>query len=308
MMEKRIIFLVGPTATGKSEVAVALAKKTKGEIISCDSMQVYKGMKIMTSWPLRSLMEQVPHHLIGAISPEKEYNAALFRRDALKKIREIALRGKVPIFAGGTGLYLSVLLDGIFSVKAHDEKLRERLYGLARTRGSAYLFQRLEKADPAAAAKIHPNDTRRIVRGLEVFELTGKPISELQKQRTGLASSGHVRVFCLTMQRAKLYSRIDSRVEKMFSRGLAREIKKLCTLRLSKTAQGAIGLKELKAYFNGQCALEEAKAAMKKSTRNYAKRQLTWFRKDTRIKWIEVKEKETPQAVARRIAAILAKG
>jgi len=297
----KLIFLVGPTAVGKSEAAVRLAKKIKAEIVSCDSMQIYKGMDIITSKPSATLRKQVSHHLINNIPAEKEYNVSQFRSAALKKIKEIIQKKKTPLLVGGTGLYMTILLDGIFKAKAENIEVRNRLYRTAQKYGSAYLYGRLKKVDPAAAAKIHPHDTRRIVRAIEVFQTSGKPISELQKQRKGLADDFKVKIFCLNMDRDKLYRRIDERVDKMFARGLLKEVKKLLKIKLSKTAAYAIGLRELKGYFAGLYDLEEAKRLIKRNTRHYALRQLTWFRKDKRIKWIEVGEKEKPEKTAGRI-------
>lgn len=286
-MKERIVFIVGPTAVGKTEIAAGLARKLNGEIISCDSMQVYKGMDIITSKPSKSLLKKVAHHLIGVISPTKEYDVSRYRRDALNKIKVILKKAKTPIFVGGTGLYVSMLVDGIFECKTEDLKFREKLYKEAKKLGSAKLHLRLKKIDPKAAAKIHPNDTRRIVRALEVFKTCGKPISELQKQRSGLAQDYDVLIFCLNMEREKLYRRIDARVDKMFKNGLLQEVKKLLKLKLSKTARYAIGIQELKGYLDGKYDLEEAKRLIKRNSRHYAKRQLTWFRKDKRIKWVE---------------------
>ena len=225
MRKIRLVFLVGPTAVGKTGVAIYLAKRLGSEIISCDSMQLYKGMDIITSKPKKSELKKVPHHLIGVISPAKEYNVTKYRSVALKKAEEIVKREKVPLFVGGTGLYMSVLLDGIFKAKAQDQKLRERLYKKAQRYGSAYLHKKLREVDPAAARKIHPNDLKRIIRALEVFKVTGKPISQLQKQRKGLPYNYEVKIFCLNMDRDKLYKRIDERVEKMFKEGLVKEAK-----------------------------------------------------------------------------------
>ena len=299
--KRQIIFLVGPTAVGKSEVAVCLAKKINAEIISCDSMQIYKGMDIITSKPSLALREKIPHHLIDALSPAAEYNVSKYRRAALKKIKEVIERKKTPLFVGGTGLYMSILIDGIFKAKAEDKNIRERLYRKAEQKGNEYLYVKLKKVDPKAAVKIHPNDTKRIVRALEVFESTGKPISYLQKQRIGLAEKYEVMIFCLDTKRDKLYKRINERVEKMFSKGLEREVKGLLKKRLSRTAAFAIGIKELKGYFDSLYSLEEAKCLMKRNTRQYAKRQLTWFRKDKRINWINIKEEEKPKDIAKNL-------
>lgn len=300
--KNKIIFVVGPTAVGKSGVAVSLAQKINAEIISCDSMQVYRGMDIITSKPPARLRKMAKHHLQGVVSPIEAYNVVRYRKEALKKIKDILRRRRIPIFAGGTGLYMSILIDGIFGLGREDKDIRKRLYHEAEQQGSACLHKKLQAVDPQAAAKIHPNDTRRIVRALEVFERSGRPISQLQKERRGLSDEYEVRIFCLNMRRDRLYRRVDNRVEKMLKEGLVVEVKRLLKLRLSKTASSAIGIKELKGYFAGLYDLEEAKRLIKKNTRNYAKRQLTWFRKDKRIEWVEVSEKATPVCVANRIA------
>ncbi len=300
--KNRIVFLVGPTAVGKSRVAVLLAQKINAEIISCDSMQVYKGMDIISSKPNAIMRRKARHHLISIISPVQEYNVARYRLEALRKIREVIRRGRIPLFVGGTGLYMSILIDGIFKVNCNDGDIRKRLYQEAGQKGSAHLHKKLQEVDPEAAARIHPNDTRRIVRALEVFACCERPISQLQKERRGLLNEYEVRIFCLNMERDRIYRRIDSRVEKMFKEGLVAEVKNLPKLKLSKTASCAIGIKELKGYFEGLYDLEEAKRLTKKNTRNYAKRQLSWFRRDKRIEWVEVSEKATPVCVANRIA------
>ena len=300
-MKPRIIFLVGPTALGKSEIAICLAKKINVEIISCDSMQVYKGMDIITSKPPLALRRVVPHYLISTISPDKEYSVWRYYKDVAKKIKEVLRRGKAPLITGGTGLYMSILIDGIFKNTSPSKAIRNRLYRQAGEGGSEYLYKRLKDIDPEAATKIHPHDTKRIVRALEVFKATGQPISKLQKQRKGLGQEYDIKVFGLNMPRERLCKRIDERVEKMFSKGLVVEVKRLLKLKLSKTAAYAIGIKEAKGYLDGLCDLEEAKRLVKRNTRLYAKRQLVWFRKDKRINWIEVGEKEKPVAVANRI-------
>jgi len=298
--KKKIIFLVGPTATGKTDCACELAKKINAEIISCDSMQVYKGMDIITSKPAATLREKIKHHLIDLIPATKEYNVSKYRRDALCKIKEILNRDKTPLFVGGTGLYMSILIDGIFKMGPSSKNIRMKLYKQAEELGNIYLYNKLKNIDPQSASKIHPNDTKRLVRALEVFESTGKPISYLQKQRKGLADKYDVMIFCLNIRRQNLYNRIERRVDEMFKSGLVKEAKKLLKLKLSKTASYAIGLKELKGYIDGEYDLDEAKRLMKRNTRAYAKRQLTWFRKDKRIKWLDI-NKDTPRKVAKRI-------
>lgn len=287
-MKPAIIFLVGPTAVGKSETAVRLAKKINAEIISCDSMQIYKGMRIISSQPGEDLTKKAMHHLIGWRPPDKEYNVSLYRKDALEKIKEIIARKKIPLFTGGTGLYMSVLIDGIFKLKSENECIRKQLYEEAGKSGSQYIHNKLKVVDPEAAKKIHPNDTKRIVRALEVFETTGRRISELQKQRTGLQDEYEIKIFCLNIERDRLYKRITKRVEEMFAKGLMKEVSKLLKLKLSKTASMALGLRELKGYFEGLYDLDEAKKKIIRNTQMYSKRQLTWFRKDKRINWIEI--------------------
>jgi tRNA dimethylallyltransferase len=302
---KKVIFIVGPTAAGKSEIAVRLAQRLKGEIVSCDSMQIYKGMDIIASKSSTTSRKKIRHHLIDILSPGKVYNVSRFRKEALKTIRGIIKRKKLPILVGGTGLYVSVLIDGIFDFKSGDKAVRKRLYEQAQWHGSLFLYKRLEDIDPEAAAKIHPHDARRIIRAIEVFETCGKPISYLQKQRKGLSAEYDVRVFCVNRERQELYRRIDERVDKMFAKGLEKEVKRLLNSGLSKTACYAIGLKELKGYFEGLYGLEEAKRLIKRNTRQYAKRQLTWFRKDKRVEWIDVTGREKPLTSANRILSRL---
>lgn len=301
MTKPMLVFIVGPTAAGKTETAAALTKKVSAEIISCDSMQIYKGMDIITSKPPASLRKKAVHHLIDIIEPTKEFNVSKFRAEALKKIKQILKKGKTPILVGGAGLYVSILIDGIFKVKSVNKSVRSRLYKEASLFGKEFLYEKLNKSDPDAAVKIHPNDTKRIIRALEVFETTGKPISALQKQRKGLANDFDIKIFCINMEREKLKERIDRRVEKMFLNGLVRETKRLLKSKLSRTAGSAIGIKELKGYFDGKYNLEEAKLAIKRNTKEYAKRQLTWFRKDKRIKWIQIKKDEPAEEIARKI-------
>ncbi|MFA5276678.1 MAG: tRNA (adenosine(37)-N6)-dimethylallyltransferase MiaA, partial [Candidatus Omnitrophota bacterium] len=273
-LRPKIIFLVGPTAIGKTETGVYLAKKLNSEIISCDSIQIYKDMDIISSKPSRYLLKKIRHHLIGIFSPENEYNVSRYRLAALREIKKIIKKDKVPLFVGGTGLYMTILLDGIFNLKVKSKKERARLYRQAERFGNAYLHKKLQKVDSKAAAKIHPHDLRRIIRALEVYKAAGKPISMLQKNRQGLWNEYDVRIFCLDMERGKLYERIDARVEEMFKKGLIRETKKLLSMKLSKTASTAIGLKELEGYLEGSYDLEETKDLIKRSTRQYAKRQL----------------------------------
>jgi len=287
-MNDKIFFLTGPTAAGKSAAALILAERIGAEIVSCDSMQVYRGMDIITSKPSLPDRRRLPHHLIDILPPTEEYSAFRYYEDAVKTVEEILVRRKTPLFVGGTGLYVSVVLDGLFACAPEESGLRERLYKEAESaQGAAALYERLRQCDPQAAARIHPNDLRRVVRALEVYTLTGRPISEKQKERSGLRGRYQVEVFCLTPPREELYRRVNARVDEMFAAGLEQEVRGLLSLPLSRAAGYAIGLQELKGYFEGKYALEEARRLIKMNTRHYAKRQLTWFRKDKRVRWVD---------------------
>lgn len=288
----QIIFLVGPTAIGKSRLAVQLAAKINAEIISLDSMQIYRGLEILSSQPSRQMQKKIRHHLLNIVNPDQEFDAASYRKLAIKKIKEIHKTDKIPLFVGGTGLYLNIVIDGIFKDVKKDPALRQKLFAQAAKKGSLFLHNQLKKIDPIAAAKIHPNDAKRIIRALEVHKLTGKPISQLWKSRKGLDREKYdIRIFGLNKDREGLYRDINLRVEDMFSQGLVNEVTNVLTKNPSLTCGQAIGIKEIHGYLNGEYALEQAKELIKKNTRNYAKRQLTWFRKGKRIIWLEASKR-----------------
>jgi tRNA dimethylallyltransferase len=301
MLNKNIIFLVGPTGIGKSAVATSLAKKINAEIISCDSMQVYRKMDIITSKATPAQRKRIKHHLIDTINPTQEYNVAQYRKDALSICDKLFKKNKIPLFVGGTGLYYSIIIDGLFPAVPQDEQVRNKLNKQLALKGSNYLYQRLVDVDAAAAEKIHPNDARRIIRALEVYLKTGRPISLLQKSRVGLGQEYVIKVFGLNSKRQALYDVIDQRVNRMIRLGLISEVKGLLKHKLSKTAACAIGIRELKGYFQGRYSLEDAKRLIQRNSRHYAKRQLTWFRKDKRIKWININKKESPAQVTLKL-------
>ncbi len=288
MKKDSIVFIVGPTAVGKSEIAFLLAKKIKGEIVSADSMQIYKEINIASNKPEQAMMDEVPHHLIGIVSVEEDFDVARFNEMAVSCIHQIHQRGHVPIVVGGSGMYIQVLLDGIFEGAAKDEQLRQFLKKEAEEKGILYLYERLKQLDPEAAAKIHPNDLRRIIRALEVYELEHMPISELQKHRSGLWGKYDIKIFGLNMDRQKLYEKIEHRVDDMFDKGLIDEIISLRNFRLGYTADRMIGKDEVQGYLDGLYDLEKAKALMKMNTRRLAKRQMTWFRREKRIQWLDI--------------------
>ncbi len=299
-----IVFIVGPTAVGKTEVALRVARKLNGEIISCDSMQVYKEAAVVTGKPSAAQRKSVKHHLVDAVAVKEDFDVAEFSRRAIKAVAQVHRRKKLPVVVGGSGLYAAVLLDGIFKSGASKEKRRRELNAQCRKHGTTSLYERLQTLDPAAAGKIHPNDSRRIIRALEVG-MAGKPISELQKKRQGLWGKYDIVVFGLTMDRQELYGRIDGRVEEMFRRKAVEEIRKLRTMPLSRSASQIIGFKEIGGYLDGAYDLERAKYLMKRNTRHFAKRQWTWFRRDKRIQWIEIKKDETAGDIADRLIRIL---
>jgi len=303
---KRVVFLVGPTAIGKTEVALRLAKRINAEIISCDSMQVYREMNIISDKPSLAQRRTIPHYLIDEVSVQRRFSVADYQRKAQEAIKRIHQKGKVALVVGGAGLYMQVLLDGIFSQNKKDILTREKLYRQAKRFGNIYLYNRLMKVDPRAASKIHPNDLRRIIRALEVFDTTGAPISKLQKKRHGgILRKFDIKIIGLICDRDELYRRVNLRVQRMFRKGLVNEVKKLLNKKLSQTASCAIGVKETKDYLMGKCNLDQVKRQLKRASRHFAKRQLTWFRKEKRIDWVKILGQDSPSVIADRLAVLL---
>jgi tRNA dimethylallyltransferase len=286
-MKNTVIFIVGPTSSGKSAVAVRLAEKLNSEIISCDSMQIYKDMDVITCPPGKDLLSRVTHHLVGTVPPEEEFNAARFVEEAGSIINSIVSGGRIPVVAGGTGLYVKALVDGIFASPPRDGIFREKLRGIVAREGKEYLYRQLKDVDPGTADRLHPNDTRRTIRALEVYKLTGKTISEKKAGSEGISRKYDCRIFGLKIPRSSLYARIDLAVEGMFREGLVEEVERLNGRRLSLTAEKALGIKEISDFLNGRINVEKAEEELKKNTRRYAKRQLTWFRGDKRVVWID---------------------
>ncbi|MFH1776871.1 MAG: tRNA (adenosine(37)-N6)-dimethylallyltransferase MiaA [Candidatus Omnitrophota bacterium] len=286
--KKSIIFLVGPTAVGKTAVSIALAKRINAEIVSCDSMQIYRGFDVFTAKPAKAELHMVRHYLVDVFSPEKEYNVAIFRRQALLVIGKIYKKNKIPLIVGGSGMYFKVLIDGIFPEVEKDIGLRSRLIALGSQKGTAFLYQKLQDIDPEICRIIQVNDLRRIVRALEVYEITGKKMSELQKQKEPLEKDYNVRIFGLNRNRQNLYKLIDKRVDKMFEQGLVEVVRRLSKNKISISARQALGYKEIVDYLEEKTTLEEANRLIKRNSRHFAKRQLTWFRQDKRIEWIDI--------------------
>ena len=283
-----VLAVVGPTASGKTWLGVELAKIYGGEVISADSMQIYKGMDIASAKPAEAEKQGIPHHLMGFLDRDVSFSAADYVKLANEKIQEILSRGKLPIIVGGTGLYIDSLLENVkFSEGGSDEAYREELYAYARENGNEALHARLADIDPEAAEGIHPNNLVRVVRALEVCKVTGRRFSELKKESRLVESPYNSLIIGLNFEdRQKLYDRIDMRVDEMVKSGLIEEARQLWQESGMKTAANAIGYKELIPYFEGKAALTDCIADIKQETRRYAKRQLTWFRKNARIEWL----------------------
>lgn len=288
--EKKIpvLAVVGPTASGKTALAVALAREFGGEAVGADSMQIYRGMEIATAAPTQAEMGGVAHHLIGIAQPEERFSVAAYAARAGACIAEIHARGKLPVLVGGTGLYVDALLDHIEFVDAPaDPALRAALYRRAEREGARALWEELGRVDPQAAQRLHPANLGRIVRALELFQSTGVTISE-QRRRSRLRPSPY-QPFYVGLdfrERQRLYDRIDRRVDQMVADGLLEEARRFLLRNPDGTGAQAIGYKELRPYFSGEMALEEALSNLKRATRRYAKRQLTWFRRNERIHWL----------------------
>lgn len=283
-----VLAVVGPTASGKTSLGVELAKAYGGEVISADSMQIYKGMDIASAKPTAEEMQGIPHHLIDFLDREITFSAADYVRLANEKIREVLGRGRLPIIVGGTGLYISSLLDNVkFSDGGSDEAYRAELYDFAEKNGNEALHVRLARIDSEAAESIHPNNLVRVIRALEVFHVTGRTFSELKAESRLEESPYDSLIIGLDYaDRQVLYNRINLRVDEMVKNGLIEEARDLWREYGMKTAANAIGFKELIPYFEKNMTLEECIDKIKQETRHYAKRQLTWFRKNERINWI----------------------
>jgi tRNA dimethylallyltransferase len=298
VMMTEIIALVGPTAVGKTEISHKLADKFNFEIVSCDSMQVYKGMDVGTAKPSLGERQKYHYHMVDIVPPDYHYSAGEYAREADRVIEDISERGKTPLVSGGTGLYLDALVYGISSMPEADMEFRNKLQKEAEEKGVAVLYERLKEVDPESAQKIHPNDLKRIIRALEVYEITGMPISGIQKEEKPVQKYESL-LIGLNMERAELYRGIDARVDKMFDEGLVEEVKTLLDKGYNPELSSfqALGYKEVVDYLNGKYSLEETKKLVKKNTRNFAKRQLTYFRKNKDIKWFDTTQENDIIAV-----------
>ena len=296
-------YLTGPTASGKSSVAVELARLIGAEIVSMDSMALYRRMDIGTAKPTQADRRSVPHHLIDIIDPHEEFSLAQYIEAAHRCVGDISGRGKTTLFVGGTPLYLKGLLRGIFQGPPADWDFRRQLLREAQLQDRCWLHRRVEEVDAAAAAKLHPNDTRRLIRALEIFHLTGRPISELQRQFDAGAAADRCRVFVLDRPRKELHARIDRRVDEMFENGLIAEVQTLLADANppGKTARQAVGYREVIEHLDGRRDASETVEFVKLHTRQLAKRQCTWFRSLSECRFMPLSENIDPAAVAGQI-------
>lgn len=291
----RCIVIGGPTASGKSAFAVKLARALSGEIVNADSMQVFRGMDVGTAKPTESEKKGIPHHLLDVADPDEPFNAAIYRQLALPVIRDICARGHVCFVVGGTGLYIRSLIGGLMPVPPSDPGLRARLRAEWDALGPGVLHARLARLDPAYARNVHPHDRVRVLRGLEIFQLTGHPPSTLIKDHGFTNQSLRCLKICLHVDRAHLYDRIDTRTEAMVNQGLVAETKALLNKGYSPDLKpmNAIGYRHMIRYLQGAWSLQEATKTLKRDTRRYAKRQMTWFRKEPDTTWMAPQDIET---------------
>lgn len=291
----KILAVVGPTASGKSALALALAERLNGEIVSCDSMQIYRGMDIGTAKPTLAEQARVPHHLIDIADPEQDFSVMDFVAAAERATKDILSRGKLPVFCGGTGLYLDAFLrGGEVETPGADSAVRAELNALAETRGATYLHEQLQKVDPVTAKTVHPNNVRRVIRALEIFRATGVPKSEWDRRSREVPARYDAVVLGLFYDdREVLYDRISRRIDVMMAEGLLAETERLMAAGVferSRTAAAAIGYKELLPYLRGECELGQAVEELRTATRRYAKRQMTWFLAKPYVHWLTVND------------------
>ncbi|UCE64849.1 MAG: tRNA (adenosine(37)-N6)-dimethylallyltransferase MiaA [Nitrospirota bacterium] len=303
---KPVIVLVGPTAIGKSRVAIEMAKELGTEVLTADSRQVYRGMDIGTDKPTIAERQGIPHQLIDLVDPDQHFNVGDFRRHAVQEIARLHQQGTVPLIAGGTGLYIRAVLRGLWSGPTADWTFRHRLTQEAKEKGEGFLYQELMKVDPQLAKQLHPRDHVKIQRGLEVFHLLGTPLSQ-SHQRHGFQEILYPSFMVgLTMERESLYKRIEARVELEIAKGLLQETQELLTRGFSRTLRSMTGLgyRQFSGYLAGEYSYDEAVCLLKRDTRHFAKRQMTWFRKEPSIHWQHIDEDEPSGQVANRVLVL----
>lgn len=292
-MKQPIIILTGPTAVGKTALSIELAKAIGGEIISADSMQVYRHMDIGSAKITSGEMDGIPHYLIDVLEPEEEFNVVTFQKMAKDAMEEIYHRGRIPIVTGGTGFYIQALLYDIdFTDHDGDTAIREELEEAAQKFGGDYLHQMLREIDPESAKTIHANNRKRVIRAIEFFRQTGEQISVHNQQERGKESPYNFLYYVINTDRDLLYQRIDHRIEMMLEQGLVEEVKRLSQMGCTRdmVSMQGLGYKEILSYLNGECTLEEAVYILKRDTRHFAKRQITWFKREQKVEWLSLPE------------------
>jgi len=300
---KKVIILLGPTGVGKTEASLLLAQSLNTEIISADSMQIYRHMDIGTAKPTKEEMSQVKHHMIDVVEPSESFSTGHYIERVIPLIEGLHRQGKIPVIVGGTGLYIKAMTRGLFTGPAADWHLREGLLSMEEEKKGS-LYASLLKRDPSAAARIMENDTRRIVRALEVCLKAGTGITQLQESLTRPLPYDFVRIG-ITRERRELYGLIEKRVDSMLTAGLVGEVRNLLLRNPGKTALQAIGYKEIAAHLRGECSLEEGVRLIKKRSRNYAKRQIAWFKREVGIQWVDVTGQFTGEEIFKAIAIFI---
>jgi len=303
-LERKVIVIVGPTCSGKTELAIKIARKLKTGIISADSRQFYEFLDIGTAKPSPQELNSVKHYFINNLLPGEDYNVSRFEKEALDILDKLTGQNKIPVVAGGSGLYIKAIVDGIFDTVDTDDSYRIELLNLKRMHGNGILYEKLKQVDPETAAKLLPQNWKRVIRALEVYKLTGKSISEFQKEYKRETRYEFLQ-FGLNWPREILYKNIETRVDKMIEQGLIEEVKNLLQKGYDEklNSLNTVGYKEIIAYLKNETGLEEAIRLIKRNTRRYAKRQLTWFRKDGRINWFDINESKQLDDIAEKIIA-----
>ncbi len=301
-MERKVIIISGPTCTGKTRLALLLAEKLNTEIISADSRQIYKYLDIGTAKPSESELKKIKHHFINILEPDEDYNVSRFEKDSLAVIRQMLQRNKIPIVAGGSGLYIKAIVSGIFDTADTDEEFRTQLKNLHEKHGSSYLYEQLKKVDPVSASKMLPQNWKRVMRALEVIHLTGKPIWQHQQEYKREIDLTFLQ-YGLLWNRVSLYKNIERRVDKMIEDGLVEEVKNILSRGYSKdlNSLNTVGYKEIIAFLDDQVTLQRAVELIKRNSRRYAKRQITWFNEKKDIVWYTIDEKTSFERLADNI-------
>ena len=306
-MSVTLQILTGPTACDKTEAGFTVAQKINGEIISADSMLFYRGMDIGTAKPPRGMRELVPHHFIDIIDPWESYSVGKYVDDVESLIDDADSNKRKFLIVGGSPLYIKGLVNGIFNGPEADWNIRRELEELAEKRGNQHVHGILQRIDPVKAGELHPNNLRRIIRAIEVYRITGEPVSVLQEQYKLARKSYQFKIMCIAREREDIYRRINERVEIMFDKGLVGEVQSLLDNPdgLSKQARQALGYKEVIQYLDGGLTLDDAKDMVKLNTRRFAKRQMTWFRGFPDVQWLEAREREGPESISEEIITLL---